>query len=91
MDNMSPQQQQDSLCRGGGQQENKRVGLYFKHFYQCSQSLFTLMGSCGFKSLTCKLSTQRSLSPDHTVYKKYEEIVIFAFLFKLQYEWRVRG
>ncbi|XP_031147726.1 rho GTPase-activating protein 20-like [Sander lucioperca] len=24
MDNMSPQQQQDSLCRGGGQQENKR-------------------------------------------------------------------
>lgn len=29
MDNMSPQQQQDSLSRGGRQQVNKRVG----HFY----------------------------------------------------------
>lgn len=44
MDNMSPQQQQDSLSRGGGQQDNKRVW----HFWQCCESLSVLMDSSAF-------------------------------------------
>lgn len=41
MDTMSPQQQQDSLSRGGGQQENKRVCLTCECVWYISQ-LFSM-------------------------------------------------
>lgn len=56
MDSMSPQQQQESLSRGGGQQENKRV----RNFSLCILSFFELLDSlvyyCTVKEVDVQIS-----------------------------------